>query len=563
MRTSLSSRRSGFTLIEVAIALALFVIGALAIVRIFPPALGVIRNNESRATAVAMGESTLAKLRNKTSQPPEAVFDVEASSTEPYKWQDFPDGIVSSASKSITLPKQPTDASYDASALGHFRYIYGEPHYIASGQSISLNQPQDSSVAALSGIEFFVDRIIDGVQINANGYLDFANAYYADNPSSVFRGSGYTDPGDVNTVRPPNTMRSDEGVTYYVSYRWRECLDPNACTTFSSIKGVLEEPLDIPDDTASYNTGTDARVLACMPPGSSGNKAIPGGVQVRIRQKFTLAPSATSTGLGADSSRKIVSIKNTGSSGATLYCSYWASDWRNLVGDDAPLNDVVHLPVNGLDTSSIFGILTNSNRTLTPTLVTPDLSTKAKIDGAKKGDVEFTGSSATTSARIVTVYKALDGWARQVSVAPRSYISYDANRGTTTLSSNINFPREPWREYYWNSGDTMYFHPGDAGKTVALSFYDGSGNKVSSICTIDEDLIGIPTGVPSGFIGPGNTSSQVARLFITDASGNKISASSILSVQGLSIRARTAWLNNDRYNQVIVPGYRSLVSGTS
>jgi hypothetical protein len=29
-------------------------------------------------------------------------------------------------------------------------------------------------------------------------------------------------------------------------------------------------------------------------------------------------------------------------------------------------------------------------------------------------------------------------------------------------------------------------------------------------------------------------------------------------VQGLSLRARTAWLFNDRYNQVIVPAYRAL-----
>jgi hypothetical protein len=49
----------------------------------------------------------------------------------------------------------------------------------------------------------------------------------------------------------------------------------------------------------------------------------------------------------------------------------------------------------------------------------------------------------------------------------------------------------------------------------------------------------------------------VARLFLTNPGGNNVSADSILGVQGLSIRARTAWLNNDRYNQVIVPAYRS------
>jgi hypothetical protein len=132
---------------------------------------------------------------------------------------------------------------------------------------------------------------------------------------------------------------------------------------------------------------------------------------------------------------------------------------------------------------------------------------------------------------------------------------YDPNRGTT------DFPREPWREYHWSSSDpsVIYFHPSEAGKSVALTFLNSSGVKVSSICSIEDDLIAQPGSVANGFIGPGNTTTpKVARLFITDAVGNEVSANSILAIQGLSVRARTAWLNNDRYNQVIVPGYRSL-----
>jgi prepilin-type N-terminal cleavage/methylation domain-containing protein len=528
MSTPLSPRRSGFTLIEVAVALALFVIGALAIVRIFPPALGVIRNNESRATAVSLGESTLARLRGPAAGAPDGVFDVVADSTEAYNWQDYPVGIVTSASKSNTLPKQPTDAAYDVSALSHFRYIYGETHRLKSGQEILFDRPVDSTTASdLTAPNdlprVFYDSIIGGVQIGEDGYLDFSSAYVESSEiPDIDAGYGYdvgrTFHDTANPQNPPtnarttNTAAPDSATTpsttvYYVSYHWRES------TTPSIIQGVQEEPIAV-RNTISVQSDRP-RVFPYFI--NSANKVIPGVVQVRVRRY----PPVSVTGTGTADSRI---YKFTAPYTGTYHFNYLSSDWRTMT-DDFSATDIQDY----LD--DLFG-----------------------KNGATLIDQHANG------LRTRGLYTTADNWAQQLSVAARSYIPYNANRGTTS-----DYPREPWREYSWDSSDSsmMYFHPSDAGKTIAISFMNGT-TKVSSVCTIDEDLIAKPGSVPSGFIGPGNTDSKVARLFITDAAGlTPSSVDSILSVQGLSIRARTAWLNNDRYNQVIVPGYRTLTQSNS
>jgi prepilin-type N-terminal cleavage/methylation domain-containing protein len=548
-----SSQRGGFTLIEVAIALAIFVFGALAIVQIFPPALGVIRNNESRITATQMGENMLAQFKSKTSPPPEAIFDATFNTgTTKWEWQDVPLAVVGTSNKNGSLPRTVSD--FNSSALGHFRYIYGEPHLIGGGQTIILNYPQDASLEATmpgsSALEFFLDEVVEGVQINANGYLDFSNAHLAKTPSSPFNDPDPTDPADPTTRRPPDNHRRNENVTYYVSYRWQDAAAPTI------IQGVLDEPLSIPNDAAGYDTSSSARVLPCVI--NSGSKAIPGGVQVKMRRTFTAVPDVSSPPpLEITSDRRINVIKNIGTSPVTVYVNYYASDWRNLTSWDAPVNNTVQLPVTGIDTASVMGILTNSNQTATPTLIPADVSTPAKTKAAEKGVIEFPGSSGS-GARVRTIYRTIDEWTSQPSVAPRSYIPFNARRLT-----DLDFPREPWREYVWLPSDpsNIYFHASEAGKTVTIAYSYGATNTSTKTTLTINDIQDTPSpaGWPAGF----TTIGKVARATLTLPNGDEPTGpdttNAILSVQGLSVQARTAWLNADQYNQVIVPGYRNLL----
>jgi prepilin-type N-terminal cleavage/methylation domain-containing protein len=536
------ARRGGFTLIEVAIALAIFVFGALAIVQIFPPALGVIRNNESRITATQLGENTLAQFKTKTTPPPEAIFDVDATITDPtnpYKWNDYSAAVVGTSNKNGSLPRTVTD--FNTSALARFRYIYGEPHYIRAGQTILLNRPYDSAGGPASA---FYDRIVEGVQINEAGYLDFTNAYMVDGTSLDAPYNTQSTPFNNGSTRPPASHRRTTdpatNVIYYVSYRWREATSPTV------IRGVLEEPLSIPDD--SHWTNDPSRVLPCVI--ASANKVIPGTVRVRMRHGL---PASSST-VGGD-------LTVTSSVAGLFYISYLSRDWRQMTDYSAPVDNVVQLPLNGLEENSISGMLTNSNQSLTPILSTaPSVPPApyypvAAVD-YKKGAVTYS-FPATTGARIRTVYQTLDGWATQISVAPRTYVPY-FDSAILPAGTSDNFPREPWREYVWSSADrsNIYFHASEAGKTVAISLSDGSAT-VSTTVTIDNIQ-----DAPAGLGGAGNfaPSGKVARATLTQPNGDPATATTaILSVQGLSVQARTAWLNADKYNQVIVPGYRNLL----
>ncbi len=93
-RQVLAGRRGGFSLIEVAIAMAIFVFGALAIVRIFPGALGVVQNSEQRAIGQRMAQSTQARLLAQPRSIPYALFDTNSNlTTSPAAWSDFPGSV--------------------------------------------------------------------------------------------------------------------------------------------------------------------------------------------------------------------------------------------------------------------------------------------------------------------------------------------------------------------------------------------------------------------------------------------------------------------------------------
>ena len=121
-------------------------------------------------------------------------------------------------------------------------------------------------------------------------------------------------------------------------------------------------------------------------------------------------------------------------------------------------------------------------------------------------------------------------------------------------------PREQWGEYVLQVGGGqtyLYFHPSEVGKAIAVSFEynDGTGYRrvTRAVFTTEDDVIDAPGGVPAAFVGP---IGKVCRAELTGPTGNPVAATAIFSVQGVGITARTAWLDNDRYQQQIVNGYR-------
>ena len=136
------SSRQGFSLIEVAIALVIFVIGALAIIKIFPGALNVIGNNGDQQIAMNLNRDLGAKLKSDNGSVPDSTFNLKAptASGTPIcgcerqtdtdhtnDYVDFNGSVIGIPRFNITLPTtQEIEAQANNSALARYRGIIGE-----------------------------------------------------------------------------------------------------------------------------------------------------------------------------------------------------------------------------------------------------------------------------------------------------------------------------------------------------------------------------------------------------------------------------------------------------
>jgi prepilin-type N-terminal cleavage/methylation domain-containing protein len=130
-------RHTGFTLIEIMVALAIFVIGALAVIRIFPPALGVVQRAERTTIGNRMARSVLARYESQPGLVPDGVYDYLAtavSATNPSGWNDFEGAVEGTVNRNRSLPAGPRDMGdtnlTNDTALERFKRIVGERHKV-------------------------------------------------------------------------------------------------------------------------------------------------------------------------------------------------------------------------------------------------------------------------------------------------------------------------------------------------------------------------------------------------------------------------------------------------
>lgn len=622
-RTRSSHRRAaGFTLIEVVVALAIFVIGALAIVRIFPPALGVIQNAGDRTTAANLSRGVLTLGRTDPLVVPDAVSDV----TDAGDWNDFQGTMIGTVNQGNSLPRNRDEAAVASSALGHFRRIIGERQTVLSdgnNKFILTRHPYVNT--ATNFVKVFVEDRVTGVKVDSNGYLDFRDARRVSDNSPFFDVDPATPLPGGDPRRPPSNMRGENAVTYYVSYRWKQ----NDAGGVPRMQGVVGEPLyfrknDIsfaPVPTGGAPTPATAEQVfqgRATSGNPSGYDIIAGNVDVRFTRRLTIQPAAPLVP-NADY-RGFYDLNGTTevNAGQKVMVNYTVKDWRWMVDETAPSQSPVAdtstgftappatsrtrtLPIRYFnnegtipstvsepvgDPNFVYTLLTDTpdvgvtrfgeqpvGGTLTPwagawnssSTAAPASNTRLLNVNAKQSQLSFglenpSGSQRPmTAPRARSVYWALDGWALQTTVAARSYIPFSANR--------VN-EREVWREYFWSgpgagSAHSLYFHWGDAGKTVSITFQYlelGVVKTTPGTFTIDDTpLERASTVAPLGFAPGDGTTNKVVALELAKPDGTILADSdvvSILSVEGLSVRARTAWLDNGRYTQASVAGYR-------
>ena len=598
-------RRGGFTLIEILVALVVFVVGALAIVRIFPPALGVIQNSENRTVATNLSKGTLAAYENDPSLIPSAVYDSNVNY----------DGsaVVGSINTNDSLPASLLESTGDAnnpgfaeSALGHFKIIQGESQRIVINNALTTPQryvltqfPYDWGTG--NDAKAYVEDRIDGVRVytdsvsGATGILDFSNAKLASDGRAF---------NDVDYVRADGTARTTVGTNrrvapnewtdptltrFYVSYNWSDG---------NRVQGVVDEPLA-------------SGALQVKAAGINGKAVIDGPISLRVRRRVATF-NAGSDAEHTDALRGYLPLVFTNADDLrrnnqlvypSVSLTYAVSDWRWLVEDTtlipstAAFTDVM-VPMRFIDgdnlnpkltsdaniAGSVFSLTFNAPSTDAPPIA--NVNTRARWNGAapatlngsgltgdpdddnnlvnaKKGLVHFDATAGGQRARVV--YWTTDQWARQLSVAAQSYTPW------YNVASTVNTSSEPWHEYYWNSSNiasdaaadvtargSLYFRPSEVGKTVVANFEYLEGGVYKSKTapmTIEDDTV----AAPASMAGFGNT--RVAQLKLNDpglSGGGTYNVKAIRAVRGASVMVRTAWADGGRYQQEVASTYRPL-----
>jgi prepilin-type N-terminal cleavage/methylation domain-containing protein len=624
-------KASGFTLIEVMIALAIFVIGALAIVRIFPPALNVIQGSESRSIAMNRARAFLARSTAQPGLVPDSIYDFIPTSAN-FAWRNDDVSVTGTTIRNRSLPTGLDEGSIGNSALGRFKRIVGEKHRVLRFGGTSTTPPtrfvlsqfaHAADQARPSAVSVFVEDQISGVTVRNNGELDFTDARLGID-GRAFNERDYTvngasrPPLDPATT-PPETIAPREWrrvslasdtppnapeTIYYVTYRYVNDTDnDNVIDVGERVQGIVDEPLILPDPTGEP-TGTDARVMAARTP---TNRIIIAG-EVGVRVKRLLRPAiieGTQQESERDSIRGYVEIADENADNLipadlrvpgddnsfiypTVSLNYTVRDWRWLIDDDTPqrVTGEVTTPIRFYDSERLFDpalglAVENTSKPVIATLLETDSNgntnrrfgwwdQQAGVDTTantaltavdrKTGVINYSESTVTPAPvpRARTSYWTLDGWAQQISVAARSYVPFY----TTTVTGRLPVEREEWREYYWAGpgNGRLYFPPGEAGKSVLVTFeYEDSSTNTyktqTRLLTIEDRADAGLTGVPVTAFGSGARKAE----FFDAATNTLYDVRAILSVRGLSIQSRTAWIeNNARYTHAEAVGYRKL-----
>lgn len=117
----------GLGLVEILIAVGIFLVGITAIVRVFPAGMRTMESTNSRTMASKLAESVLSQYESRLAQLGSLVFMYGGYDVFPDSTPDDPD------------PDSTITGGADLDALDHARWIVGEKHVTSSSGSVILN----------------------------------------------------------------------------------------------------------------------------------------------------------------------------------------------------------------------------------------------------------------------------------------------------------------------------------------------------------------------------------------------------------------------------------------
>jgi len=224
MKRQTTCHEHGLGLVEILIAVGIFLVGITAIVRVFPAGMKTMESTNSRTMASKLAESVLSQYESRLSQVGSLVFMYGGYDVFPDSTPDDPD------------PDSTVTGNADLDALDHARWIIGEKHVTSGSGTVVL----DFAPVAGGSLTFY--REVAG--------------------TTTPTGAGWT--SAMVTLSAPGAASGD---VYRVSYAWRD----DSGTTFH---------------VHNYRVNYTTTPVALVTPSSSGI-LVPGSITVVLEHALT------------------------------------------------------------------------------------------------------------------------------------------------------------------------------------------------------------------------------------------------------------------------------------
>lgn len=252
-----SSRRGAFSLLEVAFALVIFVIGALALLRIFPGGLDVLEDTGNRRVAAQMSQNVLTSYKtggDLAVTTPDAIFDGDINTNGLVAWNDYPLSLTGLRRDKGTVPDNIDNVG--SSALDHLRLIHSERQNVINGVCFT------NYVVDRRRVNVFREGLVEGVKLvdATSGKLDFRGAHY---------------PGATNPLpfREPmivaGTLTQSGVATSGASIKGGAIELPRPDTAATLAQTIYVIPFKL-DDSRLKTVGITSSISSSTPPNGSG-----------------------------------------------------------------------------------------------------------------------------------------------------------------------------------------------------------------------------------------------------------------------------------------------------
>lgn len=512
-----STRRHGLSLIEILVALAIFVIGILAVLRIFPRGLGVVQTVGDRNEAVRLAEARINELRQREASLPAFILPAAlpsgVDSSDPTTFGLFrPDPTVAVGYQPGELSPYDLDVPYADPAeqdllhrmMAQERLIVGEKALVprgiyvdpGSGQVQGAAQPYLTLFGPIQsypggGAKLSVWRMyeqVDPIELRRTVVTD-ASGVNSYRDRAVF---AVVDGGLNDFTRTP----APDKLLFELSSMDRELLVRLA---YLDDNGVVQWEQLPPQVLPGQAYGSSQPVVELPLQTGAGvaiTRVVPASVTVRQALRPTTGPDALPDADPAAARRYEYDARAAGRgvlwlppqlAGEQLWLEYVVDDWRVLretatvtVGPGNVVQESeLQLAARWLQQGYRPQVVVISSGEALPIRTADWDSDSTYADGGRVPlDPTGTVSAPEGSQDVYVYYKRLGNWAVSTSIAPETYLLEDVTTADYPIQSALvtvdnSFYTDP------DSGQPytdLLFKPSEAGRTVAVTYEVGLGS---------------------------------------------------------------------------------------